>query len=227
MRFIRDIYYLLLDFIYPNKCLVCKQSVKHNDQSICYSCWDNFDEMPKENMVNKLSVSEGIDSAFSCWNFKNGFDDVIHSLKYSDMAKLGKELGYRLGKNITPEDFQSIDSITAVPLHRVKFRDRGYNQAEWIGKGLSNIWQIPFDKKILKRNRFTVSQTTLNMEERQTNMANAFTVEKDVIDKSILVVDDVLTTGSTTSACAQVLKNAGAKQVHVLTLSAPSISVND
>ena len=226
MRFIKDIYYLLLDFIYPNKCIVCKEFVGHNDHSICSQCLGNFDEIPKKNLVNKLSVNDGIDSAFSRWYFKNGFDDVIHSLKYSDMAKLGKELGYCLGKNITPGDFQSIDSITAVPLHRVKYRDRGYNQAEWIGKGLADIWQIPFDKKILKRNRFTVSQTTLNKEERQANMANAFTVEKDVTDKSILVVDDVLTTGSTTSACAQVLKTAGAKQVHVLTLSAPSISDN-
>lgn len=226
MRLIKDIYYLLLDFIYPNKCIVCKRFVGHNNRSICSSCWENFDEMPKQNMVKELSVNDGIDSAFSSWNFKNGFDDVIHYLKYNDMAKLGKELGYRLGKNITPGDFQSIDSITAVPLHRVKYRDRGYNQAEWIGKGLADIWQIPFDKKILKRNRFTISQTTLNKEERQANMANAFSVEKDVTGKSILVVDDVLTTGSTTSACAIVLKNAGAKQVHVLTLSAPSISEN-
>jgi len=206
--------------------MVCKQLFEHNDQTICSSCWENFDEIPKENMVDELLVNDGIDSAFSSWNFKNGFDDVIHSLKYSDMAKLGKELGYRLGKNITLGDFQSIDSITAVPLHRVKYRDRGYNQAEWIGKGVAEIWQIPFDKKILKRNRFTVSQTTLNKEERQANMANAFTVDKNVTGKSVLVVDDVLTTGSTTSACAQVLKKAGATYVHVLTLSSPSISEN-
>jgi len=206
--------------------MVCKQLFEHNDQTICSSCWKNFDEIPKENMVDELLVNDGIDSAFSSWNFKNGFDDVIHSLKYSDMAKLGKELGYRLGKNITLGDFQSIDSITAVPLHRVKYRDRGYNQAEWIGKGVAEIWQIPFDKKILKRNRFTVSQTTLNKEERQANMANAFTVDKNVTGKSVLVVDDVLTTGSTTSACAQVLKKAGATNVHVLTLSSPSISEN-
>lgn len=226
VKFIKDIYYLLLDFIYPNKCIVCKHFVGHNDQTICSSCWGNFDEIPKQNMVGDLLVNDGIDSAFSSWNFKNGFDDVIHSLKYSDMAKLGKELGYRLGKNITPEDFQSIDSITAVPLHSVKYRDRGYNQAEWIGKGLADIWQIPFDKKILKRNRFTLSQTTLNKEERLANMANAFTVEKDVTGQSVLVVDDVLTTGSTTSACAKALKKAGATHVHVLTLSAPSTSEN-
>jgi predicted amidophosphoribosyltransferase len=82
-------------------------------------------------------------------------DDVIHSLKYSDRAKLGLELGLHLGQLISPETFGPVDFLTSVPLHRVKYRDRGYNQAEWIGKGVAEIWQIPFTKQILKRNRFT------------------------------------------------------------------------
>ena len=67
--------------------------------------------------------------------------------------------------------------LTSVPLHHVKYRDRGYNQAEWIGKGAAEIWQIPFTKQILKRNRFTVSQTTLDKEDRKANMANAFNAQ--------------------------------------------------
>lgn len=224
MKFIKDIYFLLLDHIYPNTCIACKQFVGYREQSICSSCWNRFEEIPKQNKVNELAVNDGIDSAFSMWSFNHGFDNVIHTLKYSDMAKLGNELGARLGKNISIKDFQSVDTITAVPLHRVKYRDRGYNQAEWIARGLASIWKIPFDKTILKRIRFTISQTTLNKEKRQANMANAFSVEKDVTHKSILIIDDVLTTGSTTSSCAQVLKKAGACHVHVLTLSAPSTS---
>jgi len=164
MKFLKDIYYLLLDHLYPNTCIVCKQFVEQREHSICSSCWNQFEKIPNQNKVKDLLVNDCIDSAFSMWSFNKGFDNVIHTLKYSDMAKLGNELGTQLGQNISFKDFQSVDTITAVPLHPVKYRDRGYNQAEWIAKGLASIWKIPFDKTILKRNRFTVSQTTLNRE---------------------------------------------------------------
>lgn len=168
-----------------------------------------------------MLVKDGVDAAYSGWYFTKGFDDVIHSLKYNGRAKLGLEFGRHLGQLISPETFGSFDVLTAVPLHRVKYRDRGYNQAEWIGKGAADIWQIPFTKQILKRNRFTVSQTTLNQEERKANMANAFKANGSIKNKSIVIVDDVLTTGSTMSSCAMVLKNAGAAYVYALTVSAP------
>jgi ComF family protein len=140
-------------------------------------------------------VSDGLDAARSGWYFTQGLDDLIHSLKYNDRAKLGLELGRHLGQLISPETFGHVDLLTAVPLHRVKLRDRGYNQAEWIGKGAAEIWHIPFKKQIIKRNRFTVSQTTLNKEERKTNMDNAFSVKRNVENMSIVIFDDVLTTG--------------------------------
>jgi len=213
---------LLLNLIYPNTCLICHRLVHKEDETICSNCWEHFEAIPKENRVSSLYISQGLDSVYSGWYFKNQFDHVIHSLKYTDRAKLGLELGYHLGKFLRIEDFNFIDSITAVPLHRTKLRDRGYNQAEWIGKGIAKMWQIPFDNKMLKRTLYTVSQTTLNRQERLENMAHAFKVIKEVNDLSILIVDDVLTTGATTSACAVALKEAGATQVHVATLSAPS-----
>jgi ComF family protein len=170
-----------------------------------------------------MLVTDGLDAAYSGWYFIQGIDDVIHSLKYSDRAKLGLELGHQLGQLISPATFESVDVLTAVPLHRVKFRDRGYNQAEWISKGVADIWQIPFSKQILKRKRFTISQTTLNQEERKANMADAFRVYGNVENKSIVIIDDVLTTGSTMSACATSLKKAGAAHVFALTVSAPLV----
>lgn len=168
-----------------------------------------------------MLVTDGLDSVYSGWYFTHGLDDVIHSLKYSDRAKLGLELGRHLGQLISPETFGPVDFLTSVPLHRVKYRDRGYNQAEWIGKGVAEIWQIPFTKQILKRNRFTVSQTTLDKEDRKANMANAFNAQGNIENMSIVIVDDVLTTGSTMSACASTLKKAGAVHVYAMTVSAP------
>jgi ComF family protein len=168
-----------------------------------------------------MLVTDRLDSIYSGWYFTHGLDDVIHSLKYSDRAKLGLELGRHLGQLISPETFGPVDFLTAVPLHRVKYRDRGYNQAEWIGKGVAEIWQIPFTKQFLRRNRFTVSQTTLNKEDRKANMAEAFNAQGNIENMSIVIVDDVLTTGSTMSACASTLKKAGAVHLYAMTLSAP------
>lgn len=195
--------------------------MENQDNSFCSVCIQKFNPIPKTDRIDNLLISEGLDAAYSGWYYSDGIDDVIHSLKYNDRAKLGLELGRHLGQYLSPETFGTVDFLTSVPLHNVKFRDRGYNQAEWISKGVADIWQIPYKKQILKRNRFTVSQTTLNKEERKTNMANAFKSQESVKNKSIAIIDDVLTTGSTMSACAVSLKQAGALHVYALTVSAP------
>tara|TARA_B100001079_G_scaffold189774_2_gene163706 strand:+ start:3204 stop:3809 length:606 start_codon:yes stop_codon:yes gene_type:complete len=197
--------------------------MEDHSNALCLDCWQNFKPIPQSNRLQNMLVTDGLDAAYSGWYFIQGIDDVIHSLKYSDRAKLGLELGHQLGQLISPATFESVDVLTAVPLHRVKFRDRGYNQAEWISKGVADIWQIPFSKQILKRKRFTISQTTLNQEERKANMADAFRVYGNVENKSIVIIDDVLTTGSTMSACATSLKKAGAAHVFALTVSAPLV----
>ena len=201
--------------------MLCKQFMENHDNSFCSVCRKKFNPIPKTDRIDNLLISEGLDGAYSGWYYSDGIDDVIHSLKYNDRAKLGLELGRQLGQYLPPETFGTVDFLTAVPLHNVKFRDRGYNQAEWISKGVADIWQIPNKNQILKRNRFTVSQTTLNKEERKTNMANAFKSKESVKNKSIVIIDDVLTTGSTMSACAVSLKQAGAAHVYALTVSTP------
>ena len=221
MHLFKRLYFFILDQVYPNVCLLCKLFIKDHSNALCQDSWQSFKPIPKSNRLNNILVTDGLDAVYSGWYFTHGLDDVIHSLKYSDRAKLGLELGLHLGQLISPETFGPVDFLTAVPLHRVKYRDRGYNQAEWIGKGVAEIWQIPFTKQILKRNRFTVSQTTLDKEDRKANMANAFNAQGNIENMSIVIVDDVLTTGSTMSACASTLKKAGAVHLYAMTLSAP------
>ena len=221
MHLFKRLYFFILDQVYPNVCLLCKLFIKDHSNALWQDCWQSFKPIPKSNRLNNILVTDGLDAVYSGWYFTHGLDDVIHSLKYSDRAKLGLELGRHLGQLISPETFGPVDFLTAVPLHRVKYRDRGYNQAEWIGKGVAEIWQIPFTKQFLKRNRFTVSQTTLNKEDRKANMAEAFNAQGNIENMSIVIVDDVLTTGSTMSACASTLKKAGAVHLYAMTLSAP------
>jgi ComF family protein len=114
-----------------------------------------------------------------------------------------------------------LDGLIPVPLHPVKYRERGFNQAEWIAKGLGDNWNQPVWNNLIKRVKHTESQTTLNRDERLNNMKTAFQLNKDVNGKIIGIVDDVLTTGSTISSMANVLKDGGAKQIIALTVTTP------
>jgi len=111
-----------------------------------------------------------------------------------------------------------IDLIIPIPLHRLRKIDRGYNQSYYIAKGLSKYFNIPLSGKILFRSKFTKSQTTLNLKEREENISGAFNLKKHktVSGKNILLVDDVITTGATTNECAKVLLEAGANNVYAI-----------
>lgn len=221
-NWLNELMYFTLDLIYPNDCLICNQNIEGYYQSICDQCWSNFEVVPSLDRKDLLTCSEGIDRAYSGWYFKNGIDHVIHSLKYNDRAKLGLELGRRLSQLISLSNFKNIDAIIPVPLHKIKSRDRGYNQSEWIARGMSENWKIPVQSSIVNRAKYTVSQTTLDKQGRIENLKDAFKVKKNVNNLNLVLIDDVLTTGSTLSSCATALKNAGADKVYALTVSTPA-----
>ena len=114
-----------------------------------------------------------------------------------------------------------IDLIMPVPTFWLKKWERGYNQAFFLAKGLASIYAIPVDTSIIKRTRYTVSQTMLGSTERIVNLEGAFTINKPLNNQHILLVDDVLTTGSTISNCAKVLIENGAARVYGITCTTP------
>ena len=124
-----------------------------------------------------------MDGTYSGWYFTDSIQNVIHSLKYDERAKLGKELGFQLGILFTLEEIEPVDALVPVPLHSVKKRERGFNQTEWIVKGIASKWDIPVDCSILKRNKYTETQTKLSSEERKQNMEMAFEVTKQLNGK--------------------------------------------
>ncbi|NOZ03955.1 MAG: ComF family protein [FCB group bacterium] len=213
--------HMLLDFLYPAKCLLCDTFQKTTFNTICPNCKDAFRSTNLGNWINTVANPLGIDRAYSGWFFDNEIQKVIHSLKYQERAKLGRELGRYLAQELRYNSIGPLDILIPVPLHPVKKRERGYNQAEWIVKGLAEIWKVPYSLNRLVRRKYTISQTTLNAEERLRNMKDAFRVRKSVVGLNIGVVDDVLTTGSTISACAISLKKEGANQVVAISCSTP------
>ncbi len=154
---------------------------------------------------------------------------VIHKLKYNHHLALAKPLGRTLFQGLCCwYDSFSIDLVLPVPLHRQKFRERGFNQTclllwNWpqlaAENGIGFSAQIRTD--VLVRTRRTASQTQLTRKERLRNVKNAFglSAAETVADKRILVVDDVYTTGATVGECARVLKAGGARRVDILTVA--------
>ena len=223
----------LYGFYAPHLCLICKNTINFNNKRSDYICNKCLDSLPlakdSEHILNDINTALGkekvsIDNAVSLFDVSSHGDflEVIHALKYQSLKMIGYEFGKLLWKKMKMEGRQVYDFIVPVPLHSAKKRERGYNQSDLIGLGLSEISGIPFNKRLLKRKSYTKTQTLLNASERQINLLGVFSgsSKSNLIEgKRILIVDDVLTTGSTINNAAIELKKAGALTVDAATLA--------
>ncbi|MEO8659091.1 MAG: phosphoribosyltransferase family protein [Bryobacteraceae bacterium] len=142
----------------------------------------------------------------------------MHLLKYSQIRTLAAPLGAFLTAALPRQ--MGFDAVTAMPMHWMRKWQRGFNQAELLAKQVSRRTGIPY-RTLVRRRKATPPQAGLSSVERRTNMSGAFDLPRRaaVKDLRILLVDDVLTTGATASACAAALKRGGAKYVAVLALA--------
>lgn len=111
--------------------------------------------------------------------------------------------------------------IIPVPLYKTRKRERGYNQSEVIGDAISKYINVPVKTEHLLRIRSTSTQTRMSREEREENVKQAFSCPLNLANKKILLIDDVITTGSTTDACVKLLKQAGANEVDIFVIAHP------
>ncbi|GAB4015735.1 hypothetical protein GCM10028773_06830 [Spirosoma koreense] len=148
---------------------------------------------------------------------------LIHAIKYKNQKEAAKEIASWYGSQLKTESCLSkeIDVIIGVPLHESRLLQRGYNQADWIAEGLSEVLDVQCRKDVLIRTQFKSSQTRKSRLERWENVKTVFAVSSpDIIkDKNVMLVDDVLTTGATLEACALELFNSGCKSVSIVTLA--------
>ncbi len=146
---------------------------------------------------------------------------AIHHLKYNDRVSLARPLGRALRGCLEREPFTA-DIVVPVPLHPKREGERGYNQAGLLARGLGR----PVLTNLVRRRKNTLSQTGLTRPERSLNIRGAFDVRRPV-GGSVLIVDDIRTTGSTINELAKVLKRSGASRVEVLTLASISAPRNE
>jgi competence protein ComFC len=221
-------FWQLLDWIYPPSCSGCgavgvrwcddcMRETEIIEGSTCPVCGmphstGNTCEACQENPRHFISLQS--------WAIYGGkLRDAIHKMKYNKDIGIAEHFsGFLIHKL---EDLMwEINLIVAVPLSKKRYRERGYNQAALLAKPVSWSTGIPFSPKALERIRETTSQVKLSADERKINVAGAFSGNSfQVMNKKILIIDDLATTCSTIDACASALLDAGAERVYALTLA--------
>ena len=209
---IQSVFNEIKGIVYPNNCIICNKFVEENQNCICSCCFSRFEPTWFEDWIDKLRFSDGIDEVYSSWYAIDTINYIIYNVKYHNQPRLGEELGLRMAMEIPIDELEKIDLITVVPLNSVKNRERGYNQSEWICKGLAKAWNVPYQFNLLKRVKYTDTQIELSATERKQNMENAFSSTNSIDSLSIAIIDDVIT-GATLSVCAVELKNCGASKI--------------
>jgi len=219
-----------IDLIFPRNCPLCKQALFDFEPCLCTICQGmlpraNFHLHPFDNeLTSKLQGLMPVHRVMAFLRFtkKGKSQALLHLLKYKNKPDLGEELGRLYGLSLLEKGFAGFwDVLVAVPLHPLKKQRRGYNQSECFARGLSKVLGIPY-RELLVRKKFTATQTNKSRLERLENVDDVFALNDGQVTQGlrILLLDDILTTGATLSACAQTLLQGGAKHVDLATIAA-------
>jgi ComF family protein len=206
----------LTNFVFPPVCAVCGGKLENLETPICDACWQALeaDDGPAFDPESRDYTFSQIQAV---WKFSEAFQKVIHFLKYDHKRSVGRKMGALMAGAVEKAYFNGVDRLVPVPVHHTRRRERGYNQAEVIGRALSEKAGIALDTGALKRVRKTGTQTKLTKRSRGKNISGAFMARGDFKGGTVMIVDDVFTTGATVNECARALKAAGAEEVRVLT----------
>jgi len=206
-----------IDIFFPAVCACCGSALRSSNHHLCLWCKKKRFERAESEGFQILPDS--VQFQFAMWSFDKGgyLQDLLHDLKYNCLRSVGEELGrtlagsfLRVSKSEMGNLFeQSPPVIVPVPLHKSKLRKRGYNQAEALARGFSEIsgWTVAATNAVVRVKK-TTTQTGLTAEKRAENLKNAFRLNKPkaVAGKIPIIIDDVFTTGATTFELAKVLK---------------------
>lgn len=226
---IKDWLYSFISLLFLRCCVVCGRSLAKGEECICAMCNINLPRtnyhLQKDNQVEQLFWGKiPLERATSFFFYRKGSDfrQILHQLKYGGQKEIGAIMGRYMASELSASGFfEGIDVIIPVPLHKRKQRIRGYNQSEWIARGISAVTGIRVDTEVIVRRKHTDTQTRKSTFERWENVDGIFELHhaESLKGKHLLVVDDVLTTGATTVACASRLMEIEGVRISVLTLA--------
>lgn len=219
----------LLDLFSPRQCVVCGTRLSAEQSVLCTSCFlhlplTSFSASPLDNRLARLFWGQfPIEQAVAMFYYEphSSAAQIIYSMKYRNRPEVGEHMGSIFARQLHSEGFfDGIDALVPVPISRKRLRQRGYNQSEHIAKGISRQTGLPIYSNVVERCDFKVSQTRLNSFGRRDNVEHAFRLKEPgrIAHHHLLLIDDVITTGSTVTACARQLQQAQDVRLSVLAL---------
>lgn len=222
-----------LSLVFPDICCVCRRSLFDFEDHLCKICISklpvtSYHLVPDENELKTkvLGLTE-VNRVMAYLRFaKHGMSQkILHQIKYRNKSGLGRSMGVLYGNLLMQNGFsEAWDMIVPIPLHKVKLRRRGYNQSEMFAEGISQAMRIPV-RRLITRKTFTETQTKKSRLQRWENVSGVFSLEIDINTEDckgsrVLLVDDVMTTGATLAAAANVLHMFSPQSVDLAVIAA-------
>ncbi len=216
-------------------CDQCMEAIHWANGRTCTKCGKVLADTEKRRLLDQVGQNQELcddckhnrhffQQGFTCMQYGSVEREMIHKYKFNGCAYMGEKLGRIMLDRIRMERLQ-VDMITAVPMHPKKQMKRGYNQSELMAKVVAKGLGVVYNNRVLIRKNYKAPMNKLDARQRQLNVQDAYAVRENALNlnrKSILLIDDVYTTGSTADECSSLLIQAGAERVYVLTLAAGS-----
>ena len=200
-------------------CTSCQDDLPHN-QNCCHICALPLPPNHSDQVCGKcLKQTPNFNRCYAPYPYGSPISVLISDLKFNDKLYTGRLLAELLIDYIKTNNLELPELIIPVPLHTKRLRERGFNQALELAKPIGRHFNIPVDTKSCKRIKATETQSTLNKKIRVKNMRGAFEIVQPLDCKHLVIVDDVVTTGTTVNELAKVIKSTGVKRVDVWALA--------
>jgi len=226
---IKTLFANFISLFFPELCVICGEPLIENEKYFCLACFlklprTHYHLIPENQTIERFFGKVSLVKASSYFYYNKGgvAQKLIAEIKYKGNRNLGEWIGAYLAKDMFSSGFfQGIDYIVPVPLHRSKEKKRGFNQAEKIAEGIAWVTKIPLETNNVFRIKANTSQTKKGVFARWKNTLNLFHLKNPELfnEKHILLIDDVLTTGSTLEALAQSLRRSRGVKISILTLA--------
>ena len=237
----------LLSNLFPSRCILCRQTVGEsavNDPlvnkhvEICSDCFKSLphnepccmscalplaEDIKNETLCGRcIKKSPAFDYCYSLFRYEDKIINLVHQLKFAEKISYARSIGEMLFTKLQAEiqlSKEKPECLLPVPLHKARLRQRGFNRSIEIARVLAKKLEIPIEYNAVKRMRKTTTQTGLNAKQRWQNIKGAFRVVAEINVKHVLIIDDVVTTGSTVNELARVLKKNKVERVGVLSIA--------
>lgn len=211
--------------IYPHDiaCLICSGEIDvQPGYGVCAIC---VARLPRAAQTSCICEGRAFDALAAPFDYETPVKELVHRFKYNNKRYIAKGLAHFMFDAVKEAGWTGIHAVVPVPLYEARRQERGFNQAALLASELAQLMGKTMDENVLKRVRDTRTQTLLDREDREQNVKDAFEVPENsgIEGVTLLLVDDVVTTGTTADACARSLKAAGAKAVYVVSVCTRAI----